>query len=89
MKGVVRPPKVVLPDAAQVPARNQVPRPRRFTHELTVDQPFYYTARGTDAAGTLGAGTRVQRLTEGRGRCRVVDAHGLKVYTACAGLKPL
>ncbi|MEO5823674.1 MAG: hypothetical protein ABIT71_24480 [Vicinamibacteraceae bacterium] len=89
MKGVLRPQKSVLPDAATVPKKNQVPVPRRFTHELITEQPFYYTARGQEPAGTLSAGSRVRLDTEGRARCRVVDARGLVVYVACGALEQL
>lgn len=87
MKGILRPRKFVLPDAAAVPAKNQVSVPRRFTHEVAAEQAFYYSARDTEPAGTLSAGSRVRLTTEGRTRCRVVDSRGLSVYTACAGLK--
>ena len=89
VKGVIRPEKIVLPDAAAVPAKNIAAAPRRFTHELATEQPFYYSARGTEPAGTLAAGARVRVAAEGRTRCRVVDARGLAVYTACSGLKAL
>ena len=89
MKGVLRPQKSVLPDAATVPRKNQAPVPRRFTHELIAAQPFYYSPRSQEPAGTLPAGSRVRLSTEGRTRCRVIDARGLSVYTAADGLKPL
>jgi hypothetical protein len=89
VKGVLRPQKSVLPDAATVPKTNQAPVPRRFTHELITEQPFYYTARGTEPAGTLSAGSHVRLETEGRTRCRVVDGRGLSVFTACDGVQPL
>jgi hypothetical protein len=89
VKGVIRPEKRILPDAAAVPAKNQAPVPRRFTHELAAEQPFFYSLRDTEPAGTLSAGSRVRLTSEGRTRCRVVDARGLAVYTACAGLTPL
>ena len=89
MKGVIRPEKRILPDAAAVPAKNQAPVPRRFTHELAAEQPFFYSLRDTEPAGTLSAGSRVRLTSEGRTRCRVVDARGLAVYVACAGLIPL
>jgi hypothetical protein len=89
VKGVLRPQKFVLPDAAAVPKKNQVSVPRRFTHQLTAEQPFYYSARSKDPAGSLSAGSRVRVAAEGRTRCRVVDERGLAVYTACEGLAPL
>jgi hypothetical protein len=89
VKGVIRPEKRILPDAAAVPKKNQAPVPRRFTHEVAGEQPFYYAARDTEPAGTLSAGSRVRLASEGATRCRVVDSRGLVVYTACAGLKPL
>ena len=89
MKGVIRPEKRSLPDAAAVPAKNQAPVPRRFTHELAAEQPFFYSAGDTEPAGTLSAGSRIRLASEGRTRCRVIDARGLAVYVACAGLIPL
>jgi hypothetical protein len=89
VKGVLRPQKSVLPDAATVPKKNQAPVPRRFTHEVLAEQPFYYSARSQAPAGTLPAGGHVRLSAAGRTRCRVVDEHGLSVYTACAGLRPL
>jgi hypothetical protein len=89
VKGVLRPQKSVLPDAAAVPKKNQAPVPRRFTHELAAEQPFYYSARDTAPAGSLPAGSRVRLASAGRTRCRVVDSRGLSVYTACDGLTPL
>ena len=89
MKGVSRPEKRVLPDAATVPAKNQAPVPRRYTHEVAAEQPFYYSLRDAEPAGTLSAGSRVRLASEGRTRCRVVDARGLAVYVACDGLTPL
>jgi hypothetical protein len=89
VKGVLRPQKSVLPDAATVPKKNQAPVPRRFTHEVIAEQPFYYSAKAPEPAGTLPAGSHVRLSTTGRARCRVVDPRGLSVYTACDGLKPL
>jgi hypothetical protein len=89
VKGVLRPQKSVLPDAAAVPKQNQAPVPRRFTHELAAEQPFYYSARDTEPAGKLRAGSRVRLTSEGPSRCRVVDSRGLSVYTAPDGLTPL
>jgi hypothetical protein len=89
VKGVIRPEKRILPDAAAVPAKNQAPVPRRFTHEVAGEQPFYYAARDTEPAGTLSAGSRVRLTSAGRTRCRVVDRRGLSVYVACEGLTPL
>jgi len=89
VKGVIRPEKRILPDAPNVPAKNIAAVPRRFTHEVVSEQPFYYTARGGEPAGTLSAGSQVRVAAAGRTRCRIVDARGLSVYTACAGLTPL
>ena len=50
VKGVIRPEKRILPDAAAVPAKNQAPVPRRFTHELAAEQPFFYSLRDTEPA---------------------------------------
>ena len=91
MKGVLRPQKSVLPDAATVPTKNQAPVPRRFTHEVIAEQPFFYSQRSQEPAGTLPAGSHVSLSSHGRTRtrCRVVDGRGLAVYIACGGLKLL
>jgi hypothetical protein len=89
VKGILRPQKSVLPDAATVPKKNQAPVPRRFTHEVAADQPFYYSARSPEPAGSLAAGSRVRLASDGKTRCRVVDERGLAVYVACEGLKRL
>ncbi len=89
VKGVLRPQKSVLPDAATVPKKNQAPVPGRFTHAVATDQPFYYAARAAEPAGTLPAGRRVRLVADGRTRCRVVDERGLAVYVACEGLTAL
>jgi hypothetical protein len=89
VKGVIRPEKFILPDAATVPAKNLAPVPRRFTHQVADEQPYYYSLRDAEPAGTLSAGSRVRLASAGRTRCRVVDARGLAVYVACDGLTPL
>jgi hypothetical protein len=90
---MLRPKAEVLPESAQVPARNLVvPPPTRFTHELARPQPYYYASPRPGAApvGEFKAGTKVVLLRRaGKGYSRVVDGRGLKVCTATDGLRPL
>src|SRR5262249_43909048 len=61
MDRMLRPKVEVLPASAQVPAQNLiVPPPNRFTHEVTVAQPYYYDAPGQGAPpdGEFPAGTK-------------------------------
>ena len=92
MERMERPEPKVLPDSALVPDGSLVrPAPTQFTHELTVDQPFYYarSARTSPADGVLPAGTKVVLLDDGGGICHVVDGRGLQVTIRCAGLHRL
>ena len=92
MKGMKRPKATVLSDSALVPDRALVrPAPTRFTHELTVEQPYHYAGsdRASPPAGTLPAGTKVVLLDDDGEVCRVVDGRGLHVATSCAGLRAL
>jgi hypothetical protein len=90
---MLRPRAKVLPASAQLPDRNLiVPPPNRFTHEVIVDQPYYYTAprRRKPPDGEFAAGTKVVLLVHDGGKvCRVADGRGLYVATAFAGLRPL
>lgn len=89
MKGFRRPKMVVLPERAMPPEANLVERPARLTHVLTEVQPYFYSPRTTESAGSFDAGTRVALLSSEGGRCRVVNEHGLSVFTSCDGLQPL
>ena len=90
MKGVTRPKMTTLPASAQIPKGNLRRRPARYTHRLTVTQPYFYAPGDAgDPAGNFDAGTRVARLADAGTLCQVVDSRGLSVYTSCAGLEPL
>jgi hypothetical protein len=92
MKGFERPKAIVLPSSASVPRENLiVPPPSQFTHELTRDQPFYFTGpqQGRAPDGQLAAGTRVVLLEHEGSYCRVADGRGLCVEIECDSLKKL
>ena len=93
MEGVKRPEVVILPEGAVLPRTSLIsPAPNQFTHEVTRSQPFF-TSNGPGEALPTGAfepGTKVNLLVSDDGEmCRVVDARGLYVLTACAGLRRL
>lgn len=88
---VLRPEAVVLGDDALIPASNLVDSlPDRFTHELSVDEPYRYDGVTDDQrpSGTLPAGTPVAIVSEGRDRCRVVDQRGLAVNVRGSSVRP-
>jgi hypothetical protein len=93
MEGFVRPEAVVLPESALIPDKNLIsPAPNQFTHELMVEQPYYYASaqEGVPPDGRLPAGTNVVLLVyDGGERCRVVDGRGLYVEIEYAALKRL
>jgi hypothetical protein len=93
MEGFVRPEAVVLPKGALIPDKNLIsPAPNQFTHELTREEPYYYTSaqEGCPPNGRLSAGTGVVLLVyEGGERCRVADGRGLYVEIEYAALKKL
>jgi len=92
MDRMIRPKMEVLPASAQVPERNLlVPPPNRFSHELTADQPYYYTAaqQASPPHGEFPAGTKVLLVHDGGEVCWVADGRGLYVATARAGLRVL
>lgn len=77
---------VVLPEQALPPEGNLVKPPEQLTHVLTQHQPYFYSPTSTAPAGNFDAGTKVALLGgEGR-RCRVVNEHGLSVFTSCEGV---
>jgi hypothetical protein len=89
---VLRPDMVELEDQALVPDHNLIrPAPTRFTHELVVDEPYYFDRPGPSAEpdGVLPAGTPVVVLVLGEDRSRVADASGRYVEVATASLRPL
>jgi hypothetical protein len=60
----LRPDPTVLAEKALIPEHNLVePPPNRFTHELTVDEPYWYDRpamqRASEPDGVLPAGTPV------------------------------
>jgi hypothetical protein len=92
MERMERPEPTVLPDSALVPEGSLVrPAPTKFTHELTVEQPFHYVGsdRTSPPDGVLPAGTKVVLLGDDGDVCHVVDGRGLRVATSCAGLRRL
>ncbi len=89
---MLRPEAAVLPDAAVVPEQHLVrPPPNRFTHELTVDEPYSFDLEGgaAERAGVLRAGTNVVVLVDGPERARVVDGSGLYVEVRRGSLREL
>jgi hypothetical protein len=89
---VQRPEALVLGEEALLPERNVVrPPPNRFTHQLTVDEPYRLDRpeRSAEPDGVFPAGTRVVLLVEGPDRCRVVDGRGLYVEVRRDSLREL
>ncbi len=88
---MLRPEAVVLGEEALVPASNLVqPPPNRFTHELVVDEPYWFDRPGRGHRrpdGVLRAGTPVAVLVEGEDRCRVVDGRGAYVEVRRSSLR--
>jgi hypothetical protein len=93
VKRVLRPDMSVLPESALVPDKNLLlPPPTQFTHVVWVEQPYFYSdaAKAAKPDGKFMAGTNVLLLKhDGNSMCRVVDAQGLHVFTAFAGLQPI
>ncbi len=90
MKGFTRPKMSVLSDSAVVPDENMLPPPKKFTHLIKAEQPYFYSdaAKPAKPDGKFAAGTRVLLSShEGGGICRVVDERGLHVFTAWEGLQ--
>ena len=92
MEGMLRPDVVVLPDSAQIPARDLiVPPPTEFTHQLHEAQPFRYASRRSETRqdGVLAAGARVVFVAQlGDESCVVIDERGLRVEIDPAALRP-
>jgi len=87
---MLRPKATVLKRSALVPAEHLIkPPPAQLTHELTRSQPYYFARGSGQPDGKLAAGTRVKLLEDDGEYCRVVDAQGLRVETACRGLRAL
>ena len=93
MEHMRRPEITVLPDSAMVPPENLVQPPKELSHEVIVQQPYYYEIpqHDTSAAGNFLAGTKLWMHTEDvkPGFSKVVDCQGLCVLTRSAGLRPL
>ena len=91
MDHILRPAATLLDDSALIPASNLIrPAPNQFTHELRVQQPYYFDASQPAAApsGSFPAGTELLLVRyEGGDFCLVVDARGMYVRTAFAGLR--
>lgn len=92
MPRMLRPKATVLPDSALVPDANLKPPPKRFTHQVVAEQPFYYAAAQADPApdGRFAPGTKLLLLEHGDGPlCWVQDGQGVCAVTAFAGLRAL
>jgi hypothetical protein len=92
MERMERPKPTILPDSSLVPEESLVqPAPTRFTHELTANQMFHFTASDQNSPpnGELSAGSRVVLVRRDGDVCEVVDSRGLRVLTSCKGLHPL
>jgi hypothetical protein len=86
----VRPVPQVLEDDALVPRDNLVSRPALFTHAVKRETAYRYADGRGASDGHLAAGTRVALVDRGAaGRCRVIDARGLRVYVACSALRAI
>jgi hypothetical protein len=89
---MLRPEATVLGDESLVPEVNTVrPAPNRFTHELSVDEPYRFD-EGEETAepdGVLPAGTPAVLLVEGPDRSRVVVQGGLYIEVRTASLRKL
>jgi hypothetical protein len=93
MEHMRRPEISVLPDSAVVPTENLVQPPKELSHEVIVEQPFYYEIpkHGESPVGKFRAGTKLWMLTEEvkPGFSKVVTSQGLCVLTRSEGLLPL
>lgn len=79
---MLRPEPVVVGDDALVPPSNLlVPPPNRFSHVLTLDEPYRFDRPRPDDEpdGVLTSGTPVLLIVDDGHRCRVADAQGLYV----------
>jgi hypothetical protein len=90
MENVIRPAVTVLAESAQIPEHNLIrPPPNCFTHELKIEQPYYFVDPAQAAApeGRFQVGTKIVIMVhDGGPTCRVVDHQGLYVATAFEGL---
>ena len=89
----LRPPTVVLDESSLIPDKNLIsPAPNQFTHEVTRQQPFYFTGARQVAApdGQFQMGTKVVLLVyDGGSYCRVADGQGLYAEIAYDSLKKI
>ncbi len=93
MEGMLRPEPIVLPDSAQIPARDLiVPPPAEFTHRLHEAHPFRYASRPAGSKrqdGQLAAGAFVVFVAQlGNDSCVVIDERGLRVEIDPVALRP-
>lgn len=89
---MLRPEATILGDESLVPEANIVrPAPNRFTHELSVDEPYRFDEGGESAEpdGVVPAGTPAVLLVEGPDRSRVVVQGGLYIEVRTASLRKL
>ena len=88
----VRPEASVLPDDALVPAANLLAAPpSHMTHMVRTSQPWFFEMPEGSVVpvGRFDAGTAVAVTARGDRFCKVADAQGLHVWTACSGLVAL
>ena len=86
---MLRPRQRVLDEKAIVPADNLAAPPKTFTHALRKTQAYYYEPGSDSPDGSFAAGTRVKLLDDDGELAWVVSAEGLRVLTACKGLRAL
>ena len=89
--GVLRPSMTVLPSDALIPAPNFVePPPKKFTHELTRDEPFHFGKDPLAAPdGELCRGTPVVLVTDDGHLASVIDERGLCVLVRTSSLRAI
>jgi hypothetical protein len=89
MKGFRRPPIKELPADALVPEAYRQEPPERFTHEVASRQPFFFTDTSGAPSGELSPGTPVSTIENRGAFSLVLDRHGVRMWTATAGLRLL
>ena len=76
-----------------IPEQNLLrPPPDHFTHEVKLEQPYYYVGpqQAAPPEGDFAKGTKVVLLKhDGGPNCHVVDGRGLYVVTAFKGLRKI
>jgi hypothetical protein len=89
MKGFRRPPIKELPADALVPEAYRQAPPERFTHEVAGRQSFFFTDTAGAPSGELSPGTPVSLIKTQGPFSLVLDGHGVRMWTATDGLRPL